>query len=50
MFLNTTLFAQKSNYDLITKELTQEQRALRSRFQTVHPETPPPGTYVNIFA
>jgi hypothetical protein len=29
---------------------TQEQRALRSRFQTVQPETPPPGTYINIFA
>lgn len=29
---------------------TQEQRALRSRFQTARPETPPPGTYVNIFA
>ena len=28
MLFNTTLFAQDSNYDLITKELTKEQRSL----------------------
>lgn len=27
-----------------------EQKALSAKFQVARPETPPPGTYVNIFA
>ncbi|ARV14981.1 hypothetical protein BTO07_07395 [Polaribacter sp. SA4-12] len=35
MFFNTTLFAQDSSYDLITKELTKEQRDLLQKERTV---------------
>ena len=35
MCFNTTLFAQDSNYDLITKELTKEQRALLQKEREV---------------
>lgn len=29
---------------------SKEQKELSSKFQVARPETPPPGTYVNIFA
>lgn len=39
-----------SNDKSFSAEEAKEQKALSAKFQVARPDTPPPGSYVNIFA
>lgn len=47
--LDDSIVTEATNANLSAKE-SKEQKALNAKFQVARPETPPPGSYVNIFA
>jgi hypothetical protein len=47
--LDVSIATESKETSFSTKE-SSEQKALSAKFQIARPETPPPGTYVNIFA